>query len=90
MLIEEICKKVSKLDNSQKDFFIEIVQSLRNRELRGLGQQFKDLEELNDLCVEETFNAVKELEQLNKEGKSFTIKEKNEIFNKVLIRTLDL
>lgn len=90
MLIEEIRKKVSKFDNIQKNFFIEIVQSLRNRDLRSLEQQFKDIEELNDLCIEEILNAVKELEQLNKEGKRFTIKEKNEIFNHVLIRTLDL
>lgn len=67
-----------------------MVQSLRNRELKGLEQQFKDLEEMNDLCVEEILNVVKELEKLNKEGKSFTIKEKNEILNHVLIRTLDL
>lgn len=90
MLIEEIRKKVSKFDFIQENFFIEIVQSLRNRELRGLEQQFKDIEELNDLCKQEILNAVKELEKLNKEGKMFTIKEKNEIFNKVLIRTLDL
>lgn len=90
MLIEEIRKKVSKFDEIQKNFFIEIVQSLRNRDLRSLEQQFKDIEELNDLCIEEILNAVKELERLNKEGKRFTIKEKNEIFNKVLIRTLDL
>lgn len=90
MLIEEIRKKVSKFDEVQKNFFIEIVQGLRNRDLRSLEQQFKDIDELNDLCIEEILNAVKELEQLNKEGKSFTIKKKNEIFNHVLIRTLDL
>jgi len=90
MSVEKIRQKVSKFDFIQEKFFIEIVQSLRNRELRGLEQQFKDIEELNDLCVEEILNAVKELEQLNKAGKRFTIKEKNEIFNKVLIRTLDL
>lgn len=90
MLIEEIRKKVSKFDFIQENFFIEIVQSLRNRELRGLEQQFKDIEELNDLCKQEILNAVKELEKLKKEGKSFTIKEKNEIFNKVLIRTFEL
>lgn len=90
MIIEEIRQKVSKLDFIQQRFFIEIVQSLRNRELRGLEQQFKDIEQLNDLCKQEILNAVKELEKLNKEGKSFTIKEKNEIFNKVLIRTLEL
>lgn len=90
MIIEEIRQKVSKLDFIQQRFFIEIVQSLRNRELRGLEQQFKDIEQLNDLCKKEILNAVKELEKLNKEGKSFTIKEKNEIFNKVLIRTFEL
>lgn len=90
MLIEEMRKKVSKFDEIQKNFFIEIVQSLRNRDLRSLEQQFKDIEELNDLCIEEILNAVKELEILNKEGKSFTIKEKNAILNRVLIRTLDL
>lgn len=90
MIIEEIRQKVSKFDLVQENFFIEIVQSLRNRDLRSLEQQFKDIEGLNDLCKQEILNAVKELEKLNKEGKSFTIKEKNEIFNKVLIRTLDL
>lgn len=90
MLVKEIYQKVNKFDNIQKNFFIEMVQSLRNRELKGLEQQFKDIEEMNDLCVEEILNAVKEIEQLNKEGKSFTIKEKNEILNHVLIRTLDL
>lgn len=90
MSVEEIRKKVSKLDNIQKDFFMEIVRTLRSRELRGLEQSYKDIGELNDLCVEEILNAVKELEKLNKEGKSFTIKEKNEIFNKVLIRTFEL
>ena len=90
MLVEEISKRVNKLDVVQKNFFIEIVQSLRNRELRGLEQQYKDIEELNDLCKLEILNAVKELEKLNKEGKNFTIKEKNEIFNKVLIRTFEL
>lgn len=90
MSVKEISQKVNKFDNIQKNFFIEMVQSLRNRELKGLEQQFKDIEEMNDLCVEEILNAVKELEQLNKEGKSFTIKEKNEILNHVLIRTLDL
>mgnify|MGYP000549022746 CR=1 FL=1 len=90
MIIEEIRQKVSNLDFIQQSLFIEIVQSLRNRELRGLEQQFKDIEEMKDLYVEEILNAVKELEQLNKEGKSFTIKEKNEILNHVLIRTLDL
>lgn len=90
MLVEEIREKVGKLDNMQKEFFIEIVQALRNRELKSLEQQFKDIETLNDLCIEEIFNAVNELEKLNKEGKSFTIKEKNEIFNKVLINTLNL
>lgn len=90
MSVEEIRKKVSKFDFIQKNFFIEIVQSLRNRDLRSVEQQFKDIEDLNDLCIEEILSAVKELEQLNKEGKSFTIKERNEIFNKVLIRTLDL
>ena len=90
MVLEEISKRVNKLDVVQKNFFIEIVQSLRNRELRGLEQQYKDIEELNDLCKQEILNAVKELEKLNKEGKNFTIKEKNEIFNKVLIRTFEL
>ena len=90
MLVEEIREKVNKLDFIQKSFFIEIVQSLRNRELRGLEQQYKDIEELNDLCKLEILNTVKELEKLNKEGKNFTIKEKNEIFNKVLIRTFEL
>ena len=90
MSVKEIRQKVSKLDFIQQNFFIEIVQSLRNRDLRSLEQQFKDIEELNDLCVEEILNAVKELEKLNKEGKRFTIKEKNEIFNKVLIRTFEL
>ena len=90
MVLEEISKRVNKLDVVQKNFFIEIVQSLRNRELRGLEQQFKDIEQLNDLCKLEILNAVKELEKLNKEGKNFTIKEKNEIFNKVLIRTFEL
>lgn len=90
MSVEEIRKKVSKLDNIQKDFFMEIVRTLRSRELRALEQSYKNIGELNDLCVEEILNAVKELEKLNKEGKSFTIKEKNEIFNKVLIRTFEL
>lgn len=90
MIIEEIHEKVNKFDFIQQNFFIEIVQSLRNRELRGVEQQFKDIEELNDLCKLEILNAVKELEKLNKEGKNFTIKEKNEIFNKVLIRTFEL
>lgn len=90
MIIEEIRQKVSKFDLVQENFFIEIVQSLRNRELRGVEQQFKDIEQLNDLCKQEILNAVKELEKLNKEGKSFTIKEKKEIFNKVLIRTFEL
>ena len=90
MVLEEISKSVNKLDVVQKNFFIEIVQSLRNRELRGLEQQYKDIEELNDLCKLEILNTVKELEKLNKEGKNFTIKEKNEIFNKVLIRTFEL
>lgn len=90
MLVEEIRQKVSKFDNIKKNFFVEIVQSLRNRELRGLEKQYKDIGELNDLCKQEILNAVKELEKLNKEGKSFTVKEKNEIFNKVLIRTLNL
>lgn len=90
MLVKEISKKVNKFDNIQKNFFIEMVQSLRNRELKGLEQSYKDIGELNALCEEEILNAVKEIEQLNKEGKSFTIKEKNEILNNVLIRTLDL
>ena len=90
MLVEEISKRVNKFDVVQKNFFIEIVQRLRNRELRSLEQQYKDIEELNDLCKPEILNAVKELEKLNKEGKNFTIKEKNEIFNKVLIRTFEL
>ncbi|MDU3521592.1 hypothetical protein [Clostridium saudiense] len=90
MLVEEISKRVNKFDVVQKNFFIEIVQRLRNRELRSLEQQYKDIEELNDLCKLEILNAVKELEKLNKEGKNFTIKEKNEIFNKVLIRTFEL
>lgn len=90
MLVKEISQKVNKFDNIQKNFFIEMVQSLRNRELKGLEQQFKDIEEMSDLCIEEILNAVREIEQLNKEGKSFTIKEKNEILNNVLIRTLDL
>lgn len=90
MLVEEISKRVNKFDVVQKNFFIEIVQRLRNRELRSLEQQYKDIGELNDLCKLEILNAVKELEKLNKEGKNFTIKEKNEIFNKVLIRTFEL
>lgn len=90
MLVEEISKRVNKFDVVQKNFFIEIVQSLRNRDLRSLEQQYKDIEQLNDLCKQEILNVVKELEKLNKEGKSFTIKEKNEIFNKVLIRTFEL
>ncbi len=90
MIIEEIHEKVNKFDFIQQNFFIEIVQSLRNRELRGVEQQFKDIEELNDLCKLEILNAVKELEKLNKEGKNFTIKEKNGIFNKVLILTFEL
>ncbi|MGG7058328.1 hypothetical protein ACQPUZ_08520 [Clostridium tertium] len=90
MLVKEISKRVNKFDVVQKNFFIEIVQRLRNRDLRRLEQQYKDIEQLNDLCKQEILNAVKELEKLNKEGKSFTIKEKNEIFNKVLIRTFEL
>lgn len=43
----------------RKAFFIEIVQSPRNRELRILEQQYKDIEELDDLCIEEIINAVK-------------------------------
>ena len=90
MLVEEISKRVNKFDVVQKNFFIEIVQRLRNRELRSLEQQYKDIEELNDLCKLEILNAVKELEKLNKEGKNFTIKEKHELFNNVLIRTFEL
>ena len=90
MIIEEIHEKVNKFDFIQQNFFIEIVQSLRNRELRGVEQQFKDIEELNDLCKLDILNAVKEIEKLNKEGKNFTIKEKNGIFNKVLILTFEL
>lgn len=38
MLVEEISKRVNKFDVVQKNFFIEIVQRLRNRELRSLEQ----------------------------------------------------
>lgn len=90
MITKQIRKKVSKFDEVQKNFFIEMVQSLRNRDLRSLEQQFKDIEELNDLCKQEILNAVKELEKLNMDGKAFTIKEKNKLLKKVLIRTIEL
>lgn len=90
MLIEEIKTRVNKFTSVEKDFFVETVQSLRNRELYGVEQSFKDIETLNDLFLEEILNAVKEVELLNEEGKKNSIRKKNEILNKVLIRTLDL
>lgn len=90
MLIEEIKTRVNKFTSVEKDFFVEIVRGLRNREFRGLEQSFKDIETLNDLYVQEILNAVKKIELLNKEGTGFTLKAKKDISNSVLIRTLDL
>lgn len=86
----ELKSKVNRLNDLEKEFFIEIVQKIKYRNNNMLKESFKDMERFNDSEIKGISNAIEEIQILKQEGESLTVNKKSEILNKVLLRSLDL
>ncbi|CUO75157.1 MULTISPECIES: hypothetical protein [Clostridium] len=86
----ELKAKVNRLNDLEKEFFIEIVQKIKYRNTDMLKESFKDMERFNDSEIKGISNAIEEIQILKQEGDSLTVNKKSEILNKVLLKSLDL
>lgn len=86
----ELKAKVNRLNDLEKEFFIEIVQKIKYRNTDMLNESFKDMERFNDSEIKGISNAIEEIQILKQEGNGLTVHKKSEILNKVLIQSLDL
>lgn len=86
----ELKEKVNRLNDLEKEFFIEIVQKIKYRNTDMLKESFKDMERFNDSEIKGISNAIEEIQILKQEGDSLTVNKKSEILNKVLLKSLDL
>ncbi len=86
----ELKAKVNRLNDLEKEFFIEIVQKIKYRNADMLKESFKDMERFNDSEIKGISNAIEEIQILKQEGDSLTVNKKSEILNKVLLKSLDL
>ena len=81
----ELKAKVNRLNDLEKEFFIEIVQKIKYRNTDMLKESFKDMERFNDSEIKGISNAIEEIQILKQEGDSLTVNKKSEILNKVLL-----
>lgn len=86
----ELKEKVNRLNDLEKEFFIEIVQKVKYRNTDMLNESFKDMERFNDSERKRISNAIEEIQILKQEGYSLTVDKKRKILNKVLLQSLDL
>ena len=86
----ELKAKVNRLNDLEKEFFIEIVQKIKYRNTDMLKESFKDMERFNDSEIKGISNAIEEIQILKQEGDSLTVNKKSEILNKVILQSLDL
>ena len=86
----ELKAKVNRLNDLEKEFFIEIVQKIKYRNTDILKESCKDMERFNDSEIKGISNAIEEIQILKQEGDSLTVNKKSEILNKVLLKSLDL
>lgn len=86
----ELKAKVNRLNDLEKEFFIEIVQKIKYRNTDMLKESFKEMERFNDSEIKGISNAIEEIQILKQEGNGLTVHKKSEILNKVLIQSLDL
>lgn len=86
----ELKAKVNRLNDLEKEFFIEIVQKIKYRNTDMLKESFKDMERFNDSEIKGISNAIEEIQILKQEGDILTVNKKSEILNKVLLQSLDL
>lgn len=86
----ELKAKVNRLNDLEKEFFIEIVQKIKYRNTDMINESFKDMEKFNDSEIKGISNAIEEMQILKQEGNSLTLNKTREILNKVLLKSLDL
>ena len=86
----ELKAKVNRLNDLEKEFFIEIVQKIKYRNTDMLNESFKDIERFNESEIKGISNAIEKMQILKQEGYSLTVNKKSEILNKVLLKSLDL
>ena len=86
----ELKAKVNRLNDLEKEFFIEIVQKIKYRNTDMLNESFKDIERFNESEIKGISNAIEKMQILKKEGYSLTVNKKSEILNEILLQSLDL
>lgn len=73
----ELKAKVNRLNDLEKEFFIEIVQKIKYRNTDMLKESFKDMERFNDSEIKGISNAIEEIQILKQEGDSLTVNKKS-------------
>ncbi|MBS5926999.1 MAG: hypothetical protein KIC66_07925 [Clostridium sp.] len=86
----ELKAKVNRLNDLEKEFFIEIVQKIKYRNTDMLNESFKDIERFNESEIKGISNAIEKMQILKQEGYSLTVNKKSEILNEILLQSLDL
>ena len=86
----ELKENVNRLNDLEKEFFIEIVQKIKYRNTDMLNESFKDMERFNELEMKGISNAIEKMQILKQEGYSLTVNKKSEILNEILLQSLDL
>lgn len=86
----ELKAKVNRLNDLEKEFFIEIVQMIKYRNSDMLKESFKDMERFNDEEIKGISNGIEEIQILKQEGDCLTVNKKSKILNKILLQSLDL
>ena len=86
----ELKAKVNRLNDLEKEFFIEIVQKIKYRNTDMLNESFKDIERFNESEIKGISNAIEKMRKLKQEGYSLTVNKKSEILNEILLQSLDL
>ncbi|WP_196048828.1 hypothetical protein [Clostridium saudiense] len=86
----ELKAKVNRLNDLEKEFFIEIVQKIKYRNTDMLNESFKDMERFNESEIKGISNAIEKMQILKQEGYSLTVNKKSEILNEILLQSLDL